>query len=242
MGVSLLKDVVRSQLLRRLGLHVYRTSPHGYDDLADIGRTGAPVATVFDVGANVGQSALRFARAFPRARIHCFEPVATAFEALRGNVAHLPQVVCHRVALGPSCGQARIWLDDNNQKCSMVVHTDRTQEVEVETVDAAAARLKVDRIDLLKIDVEGYEMQVLAGATGALAGGRIGFVLAEVSFHPDDARHTLFDSVRGFLMPYGFRLLGIYDQALEWDGRLSLRFANALWCRPDALASPAGDP
>jgi hypothetical protein len=54
----------------------------------------------------------------------------------------------------------------------------------VRTLDAEAARLGLERIDLLKIDVEGYEAEVLAGASELLGAGRIGAVLCELHGGP----------------------------------------------------------
>lgn len=55
-------------------IYVYPGRTHGHQEI-DIKRVGWPITTIFDVGANIGQTVLKFAAAFPRAQIHCFEPV-----------------------------------------------------------------------------------------------------------------------------------------------------------------------
>jgi FkbM family methyltransferase len=107
-----------------------------------------------------------------------------------------------------------------------------TEKVQVATLDDFAAEFLVDdRIDLLKIDAEGFDLEVLRGAEQLLSAGRILFVLVETGFHPGDDRHPLFDAIRDFLAPYDFRLFGIYDQTHEWAGEHSIQFANVMFVR-----------
>jgi hypothetical protein len=107
--------------------------------------------------------------------------------------------------------------------------------VEVTTVDNFADENRVSRIDLLKIDTEGFDLEVLKGAKRMFAEGRIQFTLVEVGFRPGDSRHVLFDEVRSFLSGFGFYVYGLYDQTLEWSGELRLRFANACFVNESAI-------
>lgn len=63
---------------------------------------------IFDVGANVGQTAKQFSRFFPVASIHSFEPVAGTFDALRTNVQRLKNVTPHKLAIGAKEGKVRM--------------------------------------------------------------------------------------------------------------------------------------
>ena len=87
----------------------------------------------------------------------------------------------------------------------------------------------ISRIDLLKVDAEGFDMEVLRGADRMLSAGRVGAVICEIGFHPCDERFVLFDEVREFLLPRGFSLFGIYDQQPEWSGEKRICYANALF-------------
>ena len=79
----MIKNMMKSGA-RRLGLHVASSGRLGIDLELDLARltTVQPVTTIFDVGGNFGQTALRFASAFPAATIFSFEPVPTSFERL----------------------------------------------------------------------------------------------------------------------------------------------------------------
>jgi hypothetical protein len=105
------------------------------------------------------------------------------------------------------------------------------EEVDVTTLDDFLAANGVSAVDLLKIDAEGYDLEVLKGAEQTLSAGRVRVVMAEVGFHPGDDRHPLFDDVRDMLVDYGFAVFGIYEQHLEWTGEPALRFANAVFCK-----------
>ena len=64
---------IKAYIENLLGLQITRVSQHGHFDCSDIKRSGCRISFVFDVGANVGQSALKFEVAFPKARIYCFD-------------------------------------------------------------------------------------------------------------------------------------------------------------------------
>lgn len=228
MSKSLIKRVVNG-MLSPLGLRVYSTRAHGREDMQDILRTGKPVHTVVDAGANVGQSVQKFRQAFPQAMIYAFEPVSSVYAKLLENAGHLKQVQCLQSALGSEVGPARINIRRHDTTHTLVDVDDAlaSEAVTVDTVDHFCARAKIPRIDLLKVDVEGFDLEVLKGGQGLLKSGAIEFVLVECGFTPGDARHVLFDSIRDYLSPFGFRLFGIYDQQLEWGGEPRIRYANA---------------
>ena len=246
--LSSLRQHARRQVNRMLektaGLRLYSIRAHAREDWFDLGKSGCRIETVFDVGANVGQSARKFRGAFPHARIHCFEPVDGIYRTLKDSFARDPRTHCHRLALGSSAHTGRIYLTDHATTSSLIQPEDARgyEDVEVVTIDAFAAANGIARIDLLKIDAEGFDLEVLKGADGMLSTQRVAFVLVEVGFHPGDERHVLFDSARDLLMARGFHVYGIYDQNLEWSGEPRLRFANACFANAAAFAPPRVDP
>jgi hypothetical protein len=151
-------------------------------------------------------------------------------------------VECHRLALGPEPAQATMYLTESSLMSSLLRPNDEdlkaTETVDVATLGETLANLEVGPVDLLKIDAEGYDLEVLAGGVDHLSRGLVKFVLIEAGFHPGDERHPLFDDVRFFLMKFGFCVFGIYDQKLEWSGESSLRFANVLFRRRPSAAMP----
>ena len=231
-----LKQPLQSAVERLLRITVSRPQ-HGQRDCADIAAIGCRIDIIFDVGANVGQTATHFRESFPKSTIHCFEPVKSTFETLTLSLVRDPQVICHNVALSDALGETTIYITDNSTMSSLKAPEQytRAETVKLSTVDAYASKAGVDRIDILKIDAEGHDLKVLKGAGGLLSNGRIAFVLAEVGFMPGDDRHVLFDEVRELLRPYGHHPYGFYGQTLEWSGERRLRYANALFCNEQAF-------
>jgi FkbM family methyltransferase len=159
--------------------------------------------------------------------------VQATFDQLQAAAAGDRKVFCHRLALGATPAETRIFVTDNSVTSSLhrperYLHE---EQVTVTTIDYFCQKREIDRIDLLKIDAEGHDLEVVQGASRMLAAGSVAMVLAEVGFTPGDDRHVLFDDVRDLLSPYGFRLFGIYGQQPEWTGERGLRFANALFSR-----------
>ena len=94
-------------------VRIYRNEhlPWGLDFPADVAQRAPEVhfRNVFDVGANVGQSALRFKECFPSATISSYEPFEEAFRKLEGATRGL-NVRCHKLAMGAEPGKAAVAL------------------------------------------------------------------------------------------------------------------------------------
>lgn len=169
---------------------------------------------LFDVGANTGQF-LRMALAEGRQHaldIHCFEPSATAFRSLSAEVAERPSLTLNNLALGREPGTATLFADHPGS--GMASLTRRTlrdaafthaEPVQVDTLDDYCLRRAVERIDLLKIDVEGHELDVLAGGAGMFQRRAVGTVLFEFGGPAVDTR-TFFKDFYVFFQAAGMSL------------------------------------
>ena len=148
-------------------------------ELAALLSTSAPDAITLDIGANIGLTALTIATATPRGRVFAFEPVPQNAEFLRANVRAngVENVTVVEAAVGirdgeivsmtmPVCGAhaAVIRSPDHKQPASV--------SVPLISLDEWATTALVRRVDLLKIDVEGYEPDVLYGGAALLASSR----------------------------------------------------------------------
>lgn len=226
------------KLISKLGYKIYKTKllPKGIDLALDVNkRTENSIKIAFDVGANIGQTALDFYDKFPEAEIFSFEPVTEVFETLQHNTQHLSRVQCFNTALGNQQGQAEIFLQESSTHNSMI--TDRENQthgrktVELTTVDSFAKSKGIEYIDLLKTDTEGYDLEVLKGADGYLSEGKISFILSEVGFDSKDSGHTFFPDILNHLNSKEFQLVDIYGSTpvLYLPNRFG--FANALFMK-----------
>ncbi len=223
--------------LRNRWLPLAREVPHGLSVWYDIQRLAGQrdVGVIFDVGANVGQTAYQLVRYFPKSEIHCFEPVRGTFEELQARYGSV--VKCHRLAFGSERSDKEISTSSNSELNSFSEVRDEavslgTELVSVDTIDQFCKDNSIEAIDVLKMDVQGWEKHVLIGASDMLKSRSVSFVLAEVGFRSRDRDMQDFAELNSFLESLGFELCGFYDGFRWGPGRSYLGFANALYQRP----------
>ncbi|HTV92713.1 MAG TPA: FkbM family methyltransferase [Verrucomicrobiae bacterium] len=139
-----------------------------------------------DVGANVGDwlGMVRESMAGRTFAALAFEPSRSAFDALEGRFRSEPCITLFNLALGSEPGSLAFFEEpDAGRGSTLVADFMRTQgttrAVEVTTIDAALREGDWTRVDLLKIDAEGYDLHVLRGARGLLAAHGAGVVQFE---------------------------------------------------------------
>lgn len=154
-------------------------------------RLAADAAVVLDVGANVGIFSLAALAANPAAVVHAFEPTPEVADALRRTAAlnGLTGLRIHETAVLRRTGRAALqrWRGEDGTNGGMnFVTTDRArgggQAVGAVSLDDFCRLHGIDRVDLMKVDVQGNEHEVLAGAEGLLRAGRLGTVLVELNW------------------------------------------------------------
>lgn len=177
----------------------------------------ANVRTVFDVGANVGDWSREACQALPSAHIHAFELSESTRQVLARNLAKLPVTIVD-AALGSTDGIIEYkdygTLSTVNSMISTEFH-DATKNHVVRSAavmrgDQYLADHGIEKIDLMKIDVEGAEMLVLQGLNDALKHNRIRVIQFEYG-------HANADAGQGHLMKDFYRLLEGYGYTV---GRL----------------------
>jgi FkbM family methyltransferase len=136
-----------------------------------------PGQTILDVGANVGYTTRFFAQiAGPTGKVHAFEPNPLIFPLLKQNIASLEQVSVYNVALSSANGEFPLFLAGSNQGVASfcekypafhlayregeVMRSVRAQAV---VGDELLRKKGIDHVDVIKIDVEGWELNVLSG-------------------------------------------------------------------------------
>ena len=216
-----LRSVVRRGIERLTGAHVIRTLPHGVDLFADIKARlpATPITTIFDVGANVGQSAHAYRKAFPSAKLYCFEPVQATFDQLKASLQGEANVTCFRLALSGTSGSGEIAVGQYSDLASLKApsaDTTRTVTVPVETLDDFCRTQGIEHIGLLKVDTEGGDLDVLAGGKRLLAEQRFDIIEVEAGMSPRNIRHVPFHEFTAYLGARQYFLFGIYDQMHEW--------------------------
>jgi len=202
------------------------------DYLKQAKRHAAPFV-VFDVGANAGQyTEMILSSLGKRTKVYCFEPNEATFSVLKSNHGAKESVLCYNIGLSDK--EESLVLYSNGEISDMASlyhrHLDHANiimkpisQIPLTTLDLFCKREKVERIDFLKMDVEGHELSVLKGAAQMISSGRIAFMQFEFGDCNVDSR-TFFRDFFEFLAPHYkiFRILhrGLwpidsYDEAYE---------------------------
>jgi len=200
----MIKKIILS-ILNRLGYEVTRKERGGFH-ASYLSKICSP-KTVFDVG--VGRGTPELYGAYPGAKFILVEPLSEFGPALEGLARELNCVVC-RKAVGEKAGTISINIENDPQTSSVCDRPrtdspDKTRSVEVTTLDAILAENPgLSSPVLLKIDVEGFELQVLKGAAELLNISEI--VIVETSIAKRFEGGTVLEDVVEFMRSRGFRI------------------------------------
>ncbi len=223
-GVKLARIISRPAYRRALRRGVAAAAEHERIDLPD------DIRTVLDVGANRGQFAVVAAERWPGAQLICFEPLPDARRRLSRVLADVPNVQIRSVALSDEPGDAELHIARADDSSSLLPITSRQVATfpgtdQVGVLEVRTARLDVElngtgltRPVLLKIDVQGGELQVLHGAVGML--DRVDVILVECSFIELYAGQPLAHDLVAFLAAQGLVLTGVGLPTMDGQGRV----------------------
>lgn len=184
---------------------------------------------VFDVGANVGSYASQALKTLgERVTVYAFEPSPTAFAQLERRFASSSSVHLARLGVGANAGTATLWAAVPGSVLASTytnpINGDVPGEpIELATIDAFCADHTIERIDLLKLDVEGGELDALRGAQRMLRSGAIDMIQFEFG-QPSIGARTFFVDLYELLaadfslyrvLPNGLEPLTAYHETLE---------------------------
>lgn len=180
------------------------------------------IRTVLDVGANEGQFAAAALLAFPNAQVYSFEPIEECFSKLARQFERIPNFRAFKTAVGDLNGELEFHHNNFSPSSSFLPIAATHVRNFPYTAEAKTIRVKVARLDdllsqihtegniLLKVDVQGYEDKVLAGATETLKS--VNAIIVETSFTELYHGQSLFEDIYSFLTNYGFKYKGAVGQ------------------------------
>lgn len=183
---------------------------------------------VLDVGGNVGNWAKSWLDIFGDVtdRYYIFEPLTVNIDTIGkrkgdgffddGDLRLSEKMILTQCAVGNAPGELKINYTPQNTGLSSAVHAvshlpgrsielTESESVRVITLDDFCAENGLNHIDILKIDVEGFEMQVLEGARELMANKKVDIILFEFGLHQITCRHFLIDFWKIF-EEYGYEL------------------------------------
>ena len=196
---------------------------------------GKEKPVILDVGANQGQSIKAFLAIWPESTITSFEPDPTSADQMRRRWGRLPGIEIVEMAVLSSTSTAELYRFNSSELNSVFDRQEQSwiREEAIGRVTVPCVSLDeycysntIDLIDLLKVDVQGAELQVILGAKRLLENHLIRLVQLELTFcdlYQGGCRpHEVFAKMETM----GYRFIAIYNQIIE-NGRL--QWADGLW-------------
>jgi FkbM family methyltransferase len=171
---------------------------------------------VFDVGSHIGVVACYLrTRATESGKIYAFEPFSKSYQRLCENIAlnSYKNVYTNNVAISDEIGVAKFYYEPrDNQLNSLGKVSNGTNQlsesvdVNTETIDSYCEQNKINLINFLKIDTEGYEINVLKGAANMLTNKKIEIVQFEISNQPLESLGKTPDEIITYLNSKGYEV------------------------------------
>ena len=186
------------------------------------------IATVIDVGANVGQYAAQLRKLGYAGWIHSYEPLPEAFARLQARARPDPKWRVFQLAVGDSADPVTLHIAGNSESSSILdmaqLHLDAAPAsrfvasvtVPSTTLDSILSELPAQPT-LLKIDTQGYEGRVLAGAARSL--NKIELLEIELSFFEVYVGQPLFRQIDSLLLAADFELVSLAEGEAFFDQR-----------------------
>ncbi len=211
------------------GYRLLRTKRWGVDWLDDCVRltserwhpNHASLNVIFDVGANTGQTVRKILQRVSPRQVCCFEPVASTFQQLSQNTSQLSNVECFNYGLSSHDREAQINIYSSSVLASTcdsspILSSDselfqRSETIQLRSLDSVCRERGVDSIDLLKVDTEGADLATLRGGAEMLGNHRIGLIVFEFFCLKSTTTQngTLFP-IDQYLSSHGYRLVSFY--------------------------------
>lgn len=175
------------------------------------------LGTIIDAGANQGQFAIAANHFYPGAHIHSFEPLPEVFAILKRNTSRLGGISTYNMALGNSSGTLKFYSNAYSHASSALHVSALQKNMLPKTAISHQIETPVQRLDdlrdkvlftspvLLKMDVQGFEKEVLKGAINSLP--QIDYLLFETSFVQMYDGEPLFDEMHDFVKELGFEFI-----------------------------------
>ena len=203
---------------------------------------GARMNWLLDVGANKGDVTVAALRTYPNAKVICFEPVEATFNILKSRVAAYPgRTILFKKALADDTGTGAINITSFHGANSILpqapshkhfnphVAEIRKEEISLVRLDEICAEFPTPHVDVMKIDVEGFEINVLKGGVRFIASS-VDTIIVEASLMRDVGWEKQgFMEVFSMLTKLGFRLVNVFDIHKAANSEMMLLQMDCVW-------------
>ena len=241
--MKLLKDTVQGTF-RAAGFELTNLqNTWGVTFWGDIRRLtlGKEISTVFDVGANVGTTARLFARRFSQAQVFAFEPVPTTYKTLLENTKDIETIKCFNIGFGDKLETKDIYIFRNSEVSTVVRNSPyavkilrseplSSASISLQRLDDFTVKNNVEQVQVLKIDTEGFDLQVIKGAHHLLERNAVTFLYCEFNdlFPSSELAGGALSDIHVTLTQENFKLVGLYVDYIKPENEF-FAVRNALY-------------
>lgn len=218
---EMIKQFLR-RILNRFGIVAFKRSSRIYIPEDESYRIVAklvecPAPAIIDGGAHLGGATEILETLLPDATFYCFEPDPTLVQILENKFTDNPQVRVVQAALGDIAGKAKFNINASRPTNSLLPSSESLQpdlkqlcqlveqvEVGIITIDEYCRDNSIERIDVIKLDLQGYDYRALKGAAAMLENAKV--VLVEVLFKEIYKGCHCFPDILDLMIDQGFKL------------------------------------
>jgi len=221
-----------NKLLRKFGAEIHGTGylqalskndfqKDSFDTQYELLNKNAKI--IFDVGANRGDVTAKYSAMFPGVNIYAFEPFAETFAILNQRFADNTNITCYDMAVAADNNFREFYVNRNVDTNSLYkpnsigISSDKQVEnlsviqVKCTSLDEFCEKNNIDSIDILKMDIQGGELDALKGAHKLLSEKKIKLIYSEVFFVEQYLHQPLFHNICELLKQYGYYLQDFYS-------------------------------
>ncbi len=172
---------------------------------------------IIDCGAHDGADTVALANTY-NAQIHAFEPVEDIFKRLKQRTSKFPSIFCYNIALSDNNGKQNFYVSEGESdgSSSLLEPKDHLRDhpetffekqtiVETLTLDTWAANNKIEKVDLLWLDMQGFELNMLKASTKILPTVKV--IHTEISVTETYKGVPTYETYKSFLQSIGFTVL-----------------------------------
>ena len=220
-----MKTMINS-ILEKFGYEIHHKKTMGKpfsDQALLVSNTPRPV--IFDCGAHIGKTVLRYRKLVPKAKIFAFEPYPESFDYLKENTQddHNTEIFCKAIARNDgkallNCNklsETNSLLKSDNRGDSYwgqgLLDTEKLLEVDAISIDQFCAEKHLEKIDILKLDIQGAEYDALVGAKRLLDSQHILLIYTEMLMMPTYQEQRKPWELVELLDKYEYELFNFYN-------------------------------
>ena len=185
---------------------------------------------IIDVGAHVGQSSMEYLEVFKNPSIQCIEPCEESFEILVKRFCDDKRVKCFNIGFADKNEKLNLNINHSSDTNSFLDFTENAgviwqdsehfqtkscKQIECFTLDAFCSQQRINQIDILKLDAQGFEKNILIGGIEKMKSNEINFIYTEVSFQHTYKDQTKVHEVFEILYNHNFEVFNFFENVTK---------------------------